>query len=140
MSRSGYTDDCDGWALICWRGAVASAIRGHRGQAMLKELLQALDAMPDKKLIAGELESNGEYCTLGVLGKNRGLNLNEIDPYETDYLSRQLGVAEALVKEIVYENDEGAYRLETPEQRWSRMRQWVVDQIRAENAKGVPEP
>jgi len=41
MSRSGYSDDCDVWALIRWRGAVKSAIRGARGQAMLRELIQA---------------------------------------------------------------------------------------------------
>ena len=33
MSRSGYTDECDGWELVRWRGAVNSAIRGKRGQA-----------------------------------------------------------------------------------------------------------
>jgi len=47
MSRSGYSDDCDDqWSLICWRGAVKSAIRGKRGQAFLKEMLAALDALP----------------------------------------------------------------------------------------------
>jgi hypothetical protein len=34
MSRSGYSDDIDSaddqWALIRWRGAVKSAIRGAR--------------------------------------------------------------------------------------------------------------
>jgi hypothetical protein len=46
MSRSGYSDDHSEWDLIRWRGAVASAIRGKRGQAFLRELLVALDAMP----------------------------------------------------------------------------------------------
>ena len=55
MSRSGYSEDCDGWALVRWRGAVKSAIRGQRGQAFLRELLAALDAIPDKRLIAEEL-------------------------------------------------------------------------------------
>lgn len=32
MSRCGYSDDYDQWALIRWRGAVESAIRGKRGQ------------------------------------------------------------------------------------------------------------
>lgn len=35
MSRSGYSDDCYGWELICWRGAVNSAIKGKRGQSFL---------------------------------------------------------------------------------------------------------
>lgn len=55
MSRSGYTEDCDGWDLIRWRGAVASAIRGKRGQAFLREALAALDAMPEKQLISHDL-------------------------------------------------------------------------------------
>jgi hypothetical protein len=61
MSRSGYTEDCeDQWQLIRWRGAVRSAIRGKRGQAFLRELLAALDAMPEKRLIAGDLVFEGQ--------------------------------------------------------------------------------
>jgi hypothetical protein len=41
MSRSGYSDDCDGWALIRWRGAVNSAIKGRRGQQALREIVAA---------------------------------------------------------------------------------------------------
>lgn len=37
MSRSGYTDEDDIWAMIRWRGAVTSAIRGKRGQQALRE-------------------------------------------------------------------------------------------------------
>lgn len=60
MSRSGYTEDCeDDWALIRWRGAVNSAIRGKRGQAFLREMLAALDVMPEKRLIAGNLVFDG---------------------------------------------------------------------------------
>ncbi len=63
MSRSGYSDDLDSWALIRWRGQVASAIRGRRGQAVLRDLLAALDAMPEKALVASELETpQGEVC------------------------------------------------------------------------------
>ena len=55
MSRSGYHDGIDQWDLIRWRGAVASAIRGKRGQAFLREMLDALDALPEPKLIAHDL-------------------------------------------------------------------------------------
>ena len=69
MSRSGYTDDYDGWDLIRWRGAVHSAIRGRRGQAALREIIAALDALPEKWLAANSLETaDGDYCTLGALG------------------------------------------------------------------------
>lgn len=44
MSRHGYSDDChdDILSFGQWRGQVASAIRGKRGQAFLKELIAAL--------------------------------------------------------------------------------------------------
>jgi hypothetical protein len=51
-------------ACIRWQGVVKSAIRGKKGQAFLKELLSALDAMPEKKLIAEELELKGQLLVL----------------------------------------------------------------------------
>lgn len=61
MSRSGYVDDMgDQWAMIRYRGAVSSAIRGRRGQAFLREMLAALDAMPEKRLISGALVFDGQ--------------------------------------------------------------------------------
>lgn len=131
MSRSGYSDDCGGWDLICWRGAVSSAIKGKRGQAFLIKLREALDAMPEKRLIAEELEADGQFCTLGVLGAKRGIDMSGIDPEAFD-------IAPALAAEIVFENDEypggfydgsGKWSRETPEQRWQRMRNWVESSI-----------
>lgn len=72
MSRSGYDDDCDGWALIRWRGAVASAIRGRRGQAFLRELAEALDELPKHELIAGVAEADGDYCALRSVAARAG--------------------------------------------------------------------
>jgi hypothetical protein len=43
MSRSGYVDDVDQKDLAMYRGAVASAIRGKRGQALLREMREAMD-------------------------------------------------------------------------------------------------
>lgn len=129
MSRSGYCDSGDSWSLIRWRGAVKSATRGKRGQEFFKELLVALDAMPVKRLIANELEANGEFCTLGVLGNARGLDMSEIEPEEPDQVSKGFNIAEALAQEVVYMNDEGTYFIEEPEERWRRMRDWVGQQI-----------
>ena len=130
MSRSGYTDDCDNnWAHICWRGAVKSATRGKRGQSFFKELLAALDAMSVKRLIVNKLEFEGEFCTLGVLGNARGLDMSEIEPEEPDQVAKGFNIAEALAQEVVYMNDEGTYFIEEPEERWRRMRRWVSDQI-----------
>lgn len=128
MSRSGYYDDgSDGaWSLIRWRGAVASAIRGKRGQAFLHEMIAALDALPQPRLIVGELEQAGEVCAIGSVGRQRGLNMADIDIEDREQLAEAFGIATAMAAEIMYENDEACFRPETPEQRFQRMRAWAV--------------
>ena len=70
MSRSGYTDDFDDqWALIRWRGAVTSAIRGKRGQEFLREMAAAMDAMPEKSLSQKSLNTRVRYARWALLGK-----------------------------------------------------------------------
>lgn len=128
MSRSGYSFDPDNWDLIRWRGAVNSAIRGSRGQAFLRDLLAALDAMPAKRLIANEFSEHGEFCTLGVIGHARGIDLTQLDTEDTHGAAAQFGIARALVAEIMFMNDDGEWRRnESPEYRWVRMRRWVAD-------------
>src|SRR4051812_48467094 len=93
MSRSGYCDDIDDqWAHIRWRGVVASSIRGKRGQAFLREMLAALDAMPEKRLIAHELavplkcrcswcqRQGASVCAIGAVGRARGVDMAKLDP------------------------------------------------------------
>jgi hypothetical protein len=139
MSRAGYNDDCEQWALICWRGAVNSAIRGARGQAFLNDLIAALDALPEKKLIAEELENEGTVCAIGAVGRARGLDMSELDPQEPERVASTFGIASAMAREITYVNDECGRRNETPEERFARMRKWAVDEIW--NARGcVADP
>lgn len=104
MSRSGYSDDNEGVNL--WRGAVNSAIHGKRGQALLRDLLTALDAMPEKRLVAGKLEADGEFCALGVVGQARGMNLAIIDTSDVESLGPRFNIAEALAREIMWVNDD----------------------------------
>jgi hypothetical protein len=130
MSRSGYSDDIDdNWGLIRWRGQVASAIRGSRGQAFMRDMLAALDAMPDKRLIAGELVHDGCHCALGALGAQRGVDLHALDPYNPKQVGNTFGIARQLAQEIVFINDEGGWYDETPERRWQRVRAWVAENI-----------
>ena len=80
MSRHGYSDDLDQWDLIKWHGQVASAIRGKRGQKLLVDLVRALDAMPEKELIASKLVTiDGEVCALGAVGQLRGTEMPILD-------------------------------------------------------------
>ncbi len=130
MSRSGYFDDAMPWEMIRWRGAVASAVRGKRGQALLRDLLRALDAMPKKRLIHGELiDSSGDVCALGAVCLHRNLPMDLLDSEDHELMSRTLNAAGALVREIEYENDEAFMGHEEPEQRWRRIRQWVSNRV-----------
>jgi hypothetical protein len=60
MSRSGYSEDfdCDADsvnAMILYRTSVDNAIYGKRGQKFLKDLIIALDALSEKRLITESL-------------------------------------------------------------------------------------
>ena len=135
MSRSGYSDDNDdNWALIKWRGQVASAIRGKRGQAFLRELADAMDAMPEKRLISYDLERDGNVCAIGSVGLKRGVDMSKLDPECPKQLAGAFGIAHQLVAEIEFMNDEFEWREETPEERWERMRRWVSSLIRVDAA------
>jgi hypothetical protein len=131
MSRSGYSDDCDDILVHGrWRAQVASAIRGNRGQKFLKELAAAMDAMPEKTLITGELISKeGECCTMGVVCQSRGLAVTDVDENSPEEVGNLLGIAPQLAAEIAYENDECSDHL-SHEERWMRMRKWVDDHLK----------
>ena len=131
MSRHGYSDDFDGnLQLGRCRGQVNSATRGKRGQAFFIALVEALDALPEKRLIKNELRQDGEVCTLGALGARRGLPLETMDPEDHEGLAGVFDVAHQLIQEVEYVNDEHGYE-DTPEQRWVRMRKWASEQVRS---------
>ena len=132
MSRSGYSDDIENWELIKWRGQVASAIRGKWGQAFLQELLEALDQMPEKRLIRDVMrDEDGCVCAMGAVGVKRGLDLDSIDPHDCEQLSRTFGIAHQLAQEIMFLNDDWNdwNTADSPEHRWQRMRDWVVENL-----------
>ena len=131
MSRSGYMDDIEPWDLIRWRGAVASAIRGRRGQAFLKEMLAALDGLPNQRLISEALEFGGEVCAIGSVGKVRNVDMKDIDVDDHEMVAVAFKIPHSFACEIMYINDEGNWEKETPEERFQRVRAWVVNQIRA---------
>ena len=111
MSRSGYTDDNeDPLAHGRWRQAVKRSLHGKRGQALLRELAEALDAMPDKRLYPGSFATpEGEFCTLGVLGSKRGTKMDDLgdeDDCDPQQVGQRFGIAPAMAAEIMYLNDE----------------------------------
>jgi len=130
MSRSGYVDDYEEPGLLnLWRANVGRTLSGKRGQAFLREMAAALDAMPVKELIAHELVSEtGAVCAIGSVAVARKLDVSELDPGEPDDVSAAFGISCVMTREIVYENDEIVYN-ETPAARWLRMRKWVADHL-----------
>ena len=132
MSRSGYSDDGD---FAMWRGQVASAIRGKRGQQFLRDLIAGLDALPEKVLIANQLQEpeTGCVCALGAVGLKRGIALAPLEEAAQESDGERLGgafnVARQLALEVEYINDEGTYYPETPEARWQRVRKWAVSNL-----------
>ena len=126
MGRHEYTEDGENWEIIRWRGMVASATRGQRGRRLLRELREALDAMPEKRLIKGALVTeDGECCALGSVLVARGEpSAHEIDSEgNNDFLAEKFDVAECLVQEIEWVNDESDAL--TPEDRWKDVSLWV---------------
>jgi hypothetical protein len=93
----------------------------------------ALDAMPAKRLVAGEIETtDGEVCALGSLARVRGLALERDDAHYHNILGDKFDIASQLAQEVMFENDEGGpYGGETPERRWERVRKWAGEQIKA---------
>ena len=137
MSRHGYVDDGDleplEWGR--WHGSVLSAIRGKRGQAFLREMIAALDAMPEKRLVRSELVTkDGDVCAMGCVLAKRGTDVKAVDPEDYGTVANVVGLAESMTREIAYENDEGSYK-ETPEQRWARMRNWAEKNLRPSPAE-----
>lgn len=130
MSRSGYgdgdyDDDDDPLAAGRWRAAVKNAIRGKKGQAFLKEMLAALDALPQKRLVANALQEgewnegeteivpvkDGDVCAFGAVGRARGIDMPaswiDDDAEDMTYeVTRLFGTTDALSREIMYVNDE----------------------------------
>lgn len=154
MSRSGLSDDCDEqWMFAAYRGRVSNATRGKRGQKFYREMLAALDAMPKQELHAEVFDesADGKVCALGALCRVKGIDTTEFDPeddYAAEVLAGKLDVADCLTREVIYWNDEGGHNryihlehrnlhgewsatlLESPYERWQRMRAWVAKQIK----------
>lgn len=142
MSRSGYVElhEMEPGQYAMFRGQVASAVRGRRGQRFIRDLADALDAMPDK-LLAGHFvfeACSGLRCALGVALQARGVPVPERaaevwDPDDwgadaTRAVAEALDIHPVLAAEVVFLNDEAA--APTPRGRWRFMRDWCARHLR----------
>ncbi|MDD2034282.1 hypothetical protein T3A99_20630 [Pseudomonas sp. N-137] len=85
---------------------MSSALKVKRDQAFLIKPHDAMDAMPNKRLVADTLEADGQFCTLGVLGAKRGIEMSAIDAHCRETVSGAFRIAPAMAAEVVFENDE----------------------------------
>lgn len=128
MSRSGYREydgDGDILAMGRWQAMLKSAFQGKRGRQFLIDLRDAMDAMPVKRLISGELkDADGEVCAIGSVAVRRGVDISDMlmppdcdpDDWHSDWeseaeenaerLSERLDIAACMAQEVMYQNDE----------------------------------
>jgi hypothetical protein len=129
MSRSGYSDDCDG-TIGLYRHAVDVAIAGKRGQRLLLDMVVALDAMPIREL-AADVFVSGEYmCAMGAVARARAIDedrLARFDYEDPGEVGKLLDIPRSLAAEIAYENDEWCRG--DDEDRWEHMRKWAASHI-----------
>jgi hypothetical protein len=153
MSRFHY-DGWDGEGIhpLMWEQTCRNALKGRKGQLILHELRDALLSLPAPRLIQGAFAKEGEVCALGALAKHRldrggtisiwgreavsslaaleeKMNGFLEDDEVTLDLGEWMGLKRALALAISYENDEGVWYDETPEQRFKRMLRWTEQQI-----------
>jgi hypothetical protein len=94
-------------------------------------MLSALDCLPVKELIAGDLQDGESVCAIGAVGRARGLDMTKLDPEDAETIAVTFGIAKAMARELVFENDdEFGLKSETPAERYQRMRKWIESQIR----------
>lgn len=158
----GDCDSTEDFLRMCgWNANVRRCIGGRHGQAFMWELYQALESLPQRSLIQGSLEHHGAYCSLGAVALARGEEIPEglrgTDEDEEDYEIEEryaamggfFGIKDMLAREIMWQNDDAdclhytpgppqrhnslPTREETPEERWQRVRAWVVSKLR-----GIP--
>jgi hypothetical protein len=94
MSRSGYSDDCDEpYLLNLYRANVDRTIAGKRGQAFLREMAAALDAMPVKELVADDIvRDENHVCAIGSVALARKMDVANVDPYDGDSVAAAFGI------------------------------------------------
>lgn len=119
-----------------WQANCERSLRGKHGQEELKELRAALLAMPDKRLIYGLLEADGEVCAIGAYARHKGLDLSKYDPEDaTDEVGIEAGMPTLVAWKVVEMNDMELSHL-SPEVRYERMLKWIESKIRGVNLEG----
>jgi hypothetical protein len=149
--RINYSDEEEDFPgqYSLWQANCERSINGKVGQKALRELETALLALPEKRLIADELENaEGEVCAIGAIKKYRNVEVQS-DPEEMEEVGVELGMPRLVAWKVVCLNDieiDGKYVEAagpatawghrprvfvsvTPEERYEQVLAWVQRQI-----------
>ena len=141
MSRYCSDDDYDyePWMEGQAAGAMRSAIRGRRGQRLLRDLIAGLDALPVPELAAGSLEDpeTGCVCALGAVRMQRGAEAVPLrfDPNDPDVgwrdLAQPYDISETLAHAVICQNEYGDERNDesSRRRRWRSVRAWAMGHL-----------
>jgi hypothetical protein len=145
MSRSCYSDDYGDefpGQLELYRANVQRSIRSKAGQARLRELRDALLALPVKELeadtFAGGSPETPRVCALGAWALAKAGDVEaagdmvptDADDHDTYDALKAHGWPKLVVLEAIYQNDDGhVYRHETPALRYARVLAWVEREL-----------
>jgi hypothetical protein len=150
MSRYSDFDDYywEPWMDGQAAGALQSAIRGRRGQQLLRDLIAGLDALPEPELAAGALEDpeTGCVCALGAVRLQRGPEAVPLpcDPTDPDLDWRELAglfdISQTLANEVVTQNEYNTVGNDEQSRRhrWLSVRAWAVGHLIAPAGKVQP--
>jgi hypothetical protein len=154
--RLNYADEEDRpGQFALWDANVRRSLKGKAGQKALRELRDALLALPEKRLIANLLtDDRGDVCAVGAYAKAKGLDISKFDREdESDDVGVAAGMPRLVAWSVVAQNDihndvvwevaygperryHGAYkggvaliRDMTPEERYERVLAWVRTQL-----------
>lgn len=147
MSRFYPNEDGDALSQGRWEHNLSRSIAGKKGQAALRELRQALLALPEPKLVTGLFTTaEGLCCTLGALaayrkGREEGISITEaaralhdaVDPEDSDLHveeGKKAGLSETLAWHLGYQNDDSyEFGRASPEERFAGVLCWVNENI-----------
>jgi hypothetical protein len=135
---------------LLWWANLKRHLNGAKGQAVLREIRDVLQSMPDKALIQDRLaDERGHVCAVGAValarrvakGENRDDVLRDLaaripddDDYDGAYITADLGVEVGLKYGMAWAlgdaND--GYWKDTPEERYDRVLAWVEKHIHPE--------
>jgi hypothetical protein len=125
-----------------YAAALRSAIRGQRGQRLLRDLVAGLDSLPRPELSTGALADpeTGCVCALGAVALQRGCSLEQLlaeDPDDCfpEEIARRpdFDISTTLANEIMQINDDVFTTSNLPEdrqRRWRLVKEWALSRLK----------